>query len=63
LQNIDLAVTWGVPFCKALAAVAEKGTASGPWRMITSEEYGTYVQFPLAVKKVEGTGYIELSAD
>jgi ABC-type branched-subunit amino acid transport system substrate-binding protein len=38
----------------------QRGTASGPWRVIKSNEYGTYVQFPIAVKEIKGMGYREL---
>jgi hypothetical protein len=38
----------------------KEGIASGPYRLIKSKERGTYVQFPIAVKKVKRLGYEDL---
>jgi len=38
----------------------KEGYASGPYRVINSKEYGTYVQFPITIKEVKDDSYREL---
>ncbi len=48
---------------ETLRSMPEKqGTASGPYRMLTSDDYGTYVQFPIVVKEIQGMSYQEVNS-